>query len=1620
MRHVLSRLAFAFIAAVFLGAPGIAAAQSSCATGPGSGSFNTTVSGIVNSYYPGSGGASLKSIGIGTISPAGSATPIAVGDLILIIQIQDAFISTSNGTGYGGSGAGSGYTALNNAGRYEYAVVTATAVGSLTVATNLTYTYTQAAANGSTGQRTYQVIRVPQYSSATVTGTVTAPPWDGSIGGVVAFDVAGQLTWGGQTVDVNGRGFRGAGGQCSNTDASGNPVNSNTDYVDNVGAGTLGTAGTGSVPNGAKGEGVAGTPIIVFTPTTPGSNNAGAITNTGGVDGSTGGYPVGSFARGAPGNGGGGGTDGDPTTNQNNTGGAGGGNFGQGGKGGFGWINGTPPGWDGGGMGGGALPVAFDRLFFGGGGGAGSTNNCTGSPGFGAASSGAAGGGIVLIRAGSVSGTGNVQAKGGSGNNLSTASIPQNDAGGGAGAGGSVLVFVDNNGASTGANIDVSGGTGGSNNPGNASNCPHGPGGGGSGGYAALSGSGTTVTFAGGAAGTTCTNAFTPPQYGSTSSTGGFDIVTLTASQIPGAGSNKACFPQLTVTKVTSTPFVSAGAPATYTITVANASGKATASGVTVSDALPANPNITYAATSSTTFTNGAAQAPVTPPTAGTATPAWSTFSIPGGGSVALTFTANVAAAVASGTYQNPANVTYTDPTRTIATQTVTPGGTYTAGGTVPGSNYIATSSTAEDVQVINPPPSFTKSFNPAAIAPGATSVMTIVIGNASTVAFTNAAFTDTYPAGIQNTAAPNAVISGAGCTGTLAASPSGTSLALTAATIPASGSCTITVNVTTTANGTYTNTIPVGSLTNTQNITNTIAASATLSSTVTVVKSFTPAAVAPGATSTMKLVINNPNTVAVSLANPGLTDNFPGLLKAVGGPVTVATVTGTGCTGITPTTIAANATSLILTAGTINASSSCSISIDVTSNTAGIYNNTTSGVTTTSPAVTGPVSNTASLGVGLISLTKFFSPNQIASGGTSTITYTLFNPTGVTQTGGAFLDTMLNMSAVGGAVGGTCTGTTPSSFGAGATSFNFTGITIPAGSCTVTVNVTSSVVGTNPNAANGVTTNLLPQGPGSNTDNLVVIGKPTIAKAFAPTRIAPSGTSTITFTLTNPNTVALTNATFTDALAANLSVATAGAAGGTCTGAGSNSFTAGQTGTLSFTGLTLTASTSCTVTVPVTGTVVGSYNNTTSGVAATESGAAGTVSNTANLVIASPPTIVKAFGTNNISQGGTTLVTFTIGNPNTTALTGLSFTDALTGMFVNSTTFDATSTCVGMTNTPALAVGATSLNVTVPSLAAGATCNVVVQMKANSSGAFPNTTSGVISNETARGAASNTATLTVLSPPTLAKNFVPGSIESGGTTTIVFTVTNPQATALANVVFTDPLVNMSLTGTPAISDTCSGTASATGLTSGSTSFQVTLNTLAASESCSITVTGVTSSVTSPAGGSPNTTSTVSSTQTSVNPGPGATGFLTVYSPPTITKAFSPSSIATNGTSTITFTLTNPNATALTDVRFTDVLPANMNNGTAQNFIGAGRGTCTGTIPSGKTAAAVTTNNFANTTIPANSSCTIMMDVTATAAGTYTNTVTLVHSNQTPTNTTGGSDTLSVGSIQILKSFRNG
>ena len=1626
--HILAPL-LALLAAL---GPGRAAAAAASCTNPGKDGPAASLTGIVNSYYPGvttAAGSSFVNVGALDASGGRSLTPIGPGDLVLVIQLQDADINPSNSSAYGGSFAGGGQTALNGAGLYEYATVSAsyTSGSPIPLSAPLINGYRTAAA-GAAGQRTFQVIRVPQYSSAKLTGTalspLTAAGWNGATGGVLAFDVGGQLDWNSGVVDVTGLGFRGGGGLYLNGGGGGQPVYSSADYATSLSPVVLSLplAAPANGYHGAKGEGIAGTSKYLFVPQTARSavNGAGAVVDSGSD------YPGGSMARGAPGNAGGGGTDGDNTTNSNqeNTGGGGGGGYAIGGLGGYGWTPGTPPGSPTGGLGGDGVPMGTGRLTMGGGGGAGSSNNGTGNPNFAIASSGAPGGGIVLVRAKTIINSGTVNALGVAGNpNVC------NDASGGGGGGGAVLIFASGNSGNVGTvSINASGGGGGSNT-GNGTgenavacaaynNNPHGPGGGGGGGFVALSSiSSATIQVSGASGGTTSPSNTSTPPYGSSASPGGYQISTVASTDIPGSTPSPLCFPNFTTVKTTSAAGTVQGGTTSYTITAANAAGYGTATSLKITDTLPAN--FTLASTAPIAYSGGATQTSVLTPAAGATAPVWGSFSVPGGGSVRITFVVNVAPATALGTYQNPATVTYDDPTRSSAGQTVTPGGTYAGGGYVAGTNYDPSTSTNEDVTV-RQPVAVAKSFSPPSAVAGTTIALSIAVTNPNAVALTGAGFADSFPGGM--TASGGALtITGTGCSGFLPAFlvAGATSLAQSGGTVPAGTTCTFSANVTVSTSLALTNTLPAGAFTSAQGVINTAAAGATLLARPTITKAFSPAAVPTSTDATLSFVLGNPN--AVALTGAAFNDPFPSGLVATGGAVTVAPA---ACTGFLP---AANAGSFALTAGTIPAGGSCTVSFAVRSATAGAYVNSAGGVTTTETQVAGPAPAPAQLGVGRIGIGKAFSPAGIASGGTSTVTLTLTNPTAAAQAGGSFSDTLTGMTAAGGAVITSCSAISPATLTAGATSLTFTGIGIPAAGCTISFAVTSATVGTQSNTTSGVNVPALGTGPASNTATLSVASAPTIVKAFVPATIQLGQSTTLSWTLNNANSIPLTGVAFTDTLNGGLQVANTGAAGGTCPGAGALSFTAGAS-VVPLSGLTVPQG-SCTVTVQVTVPAGGTYTNTVPGATSNEVPTAGPGSNVATLVVVTPATIAKAFATSPIIQGGNSVLSFTLKHANTILLTGASFTDTLVGMAaVGGAVTYAPAGCAGSPAT--LTAGATALSftgITIPT--GGAGCTVSLAVTSSASGSNANTASGVTSNETpTAGSGSNTAVLGVLYPPLVGKAFsasviLSTSASSTATSLLTFTLSNPNASALTGVAFTDALSQMAIAATGAAGGTCTG-ASGNSFTAGATSLSFSGITVPSTGTASCTVTvKVSSASVSPPSGWPNTTSGATSAQTPLVAGPVSnTDYLTVLVYATISKAFNPTAVANNTTSTITFTLANPNSVPLTQVSFSDAFPANLlTSNAAQSFIGAiGRGTCTGAIPSGAVAGAQTTSvAFTGISMPPNTTCTVTVDVIGATNRSFSNTASGVTAAETgalagPASNTA---TLASGRLLVAKSF---
>jgi uncharacterized repeat protein (TIGR01451 family) len=533
----------------------------------------TNLTGVLNTYYPGSANVAAGATSITVGAATGAGTAIASGNLLLVIQMQDASINDSNTVAYGNGFTGQGFTNLNSAGDYEFVTAKSavgTGGGSVTIVGagpggGLVFPYHSAAASASAGQSTFQVIVVPQYTTASFSAATppSALAWNGSTGGVLAIDASSTLTLNGATVSVSGQGFRGGAGMELNGGGG-----ANTDYQQPAPAAYTGATEAGW--DAPKGEGIAGTPAWVQSGTSYLATGTSYPSGTAGTDG--------SMARGAPGNAGGGGTDGDPQTaspggNDENAGGGGGGNGGSGGFGGDSWDSNLSTGGEGGAV----FPATINRVALGGGGGGGSRNNDDGNN---QASGGAAGGGIIVIRANALTGTATLTANGAAAYNGTA-----NDAGGGGGAGGSIVV-LSANGGEGGLTLQANGGTGGNawaTQPYTLGN-RHGPGGGGGGGVVFVSGAPASVSVAGAASGVTENPGVA---YGSTAGAAGASVTNASISSTSGTQSGAQCTPDMTLGKSHIGNFTR-GLTASYTVPVSNLSPYGVTSGVvTVNDTLP-------------------------------------------------------------------------------------------------------------------------------------------------------------------------------------------------------------------------------------------------------------------------------------------------------------------------------------------------------------------------------------------------------------------------------------------------------------------------------------------------------------------------------------------------------------------------------------------------------------------------------------------------------------------------------------------------------------------------------------------------------------------------------------------------------------------------------------------------------------------------------------------------------------------------------------------------------------------------------------------------------------------------------------------------------------------------
>ena len=578
----------------------------------------------------------------------------------------------------------------------------------------------------------------------------------------------------------------------------------------------------------------------------------------------------------------------------------------------------------------------------------------------------------------------------------------------------------------------------------------------------------------------------------------------------------------------------------------------------------------------------------------------------------------------------------------------------------------------ARSVNIIGPSSvTIKKTFTPKAISPGGTSTMSFKLTNPTTETMTGVNFTDTLLGGLKVAATPGVTYSGCGAgVFSPALVANATSLSFSGGTLTPNSVCTINVTVTAPA-GSFPNTtghLFINTTTDTGNTgTDTLTASSapacsagqTLAkwsmnpSSVTVPPAVTTQA-GDVATATASSPAGIGSVIDTALGSPAVnswqTFGFKGSTsfttadndyveflvdtskyQQVGmsfnynsnanGPTTLyvyydngSGLTGSHATynavddglwhssttidftGLTSTT--SNTTFRIYGWGALNNNSGANLNLDEI---------TFTGCGTPIPPPT---------------ITKsFLDPSlltpvtAIKKGLTSVLRFTIANTAAGNQalSGIAFTDVLPAGLDVATTSTSQCGGTLTTT--AGTRTITLSGGSLAAGaSCTIDVTVTGTTEGQYDNITgyisstqSGVSTNYA-------TASQTVIAPPNFGKSFSPTSVFTGGASTLTFTISNPNTSnSLSGIGFTDSFPAGVDAITSSSAqcGGTLTVTDNTP----AVDTIVLAGGSLAANASCTFNVAVTGTTSGTKNNTTSVITSTEGGNGNTAS--ASLVVA-------------------------------------------------------------------------------------------------------------------------------------------------------------------------------------------------------------------------------------------------------------------------------------------------------------------------------------------------------------------------------------------------------------------
>jgi len=964
--------------------------------------------------------------------------------------------------------------------------------------------------------------------------------------------------------------------------------------------------------------------------------------------------------------------------------------------------------------------------------------------------------------------------------------------------------------------------------------------------------------------------------------------------------------------------------------------------------------------------------------------------------------------------------------------------------------------------------PDFDKAFLPDTIGPGSVSMLTFTIDNANSSEPVNSlAFVDVFPFGMT-LAAPGFVSNT--CDGTVTAVDGGNTVTLTDGLVGAFQTCEIVVNVigTTDCGGLSPDGLP-----ECDNVTGDLTSSAGNSGTAADIlfvdsgrpgfsKSFAPSSVAFGGRSTLTFTIDNS-------ANPGFASplSFVDLLPA-GMVIADPTNASSDCDlPGAPVITAVSGTDLIsLFGGGVDDGETCTVVVDVIGAAVGQLGNVSGELT--SGAGGGSSSGKAAAVLEVtgpedpLTLTKEFTDDPVAPGGTVTLEFTVTNQDrDFPATGLTFDDdieaTLTGLAPSGGLPTDPCGSGSSLSFSTGVLTLN-SGVLPAEGACTFSVGLdvpSGSTPAAYPNTTTAISGTIdgSPETGNTASDLLFVVSFPVLTKEFTDDPVGAGGSVTLEFTVFNPETASTMSAiTFIDELTDGsgdggastgflpfpVSVTLPPVPDPPC-GAGS-ALALVSAGTdrqaLALTGGDLAASDgtpggpdTCTFEVTIdipAGFPSGTYTNTTgeiTGVLDDLPGPPTALGPPASddIVIAGAPGLTKEFVDDPVlPAGGPVTLEFNLTHDESASgdATGIAFTDDLAALSPTIPGLVAasvdTNTCPGATvdiSTPTL------IDFSGGTLMPGETCAVILTLTVPAGapvGFHTNSTSDVTAMVggllvTGNGPEDDL----LITPMVFTKEFVGDPTIAGDTVDLTFTLENLGASLVTGISFTDSLTaaipGLAVSG-PLPPTPCGPGSSITG----TTSLIFSGGEVAATSTCSFTV-----ELLVPAGTPDDTYMNITSPlSTSVGTLPAAVAGIVVQSELLeLTKEFTDDPVVPGGTVTLEFNLDNLSGSdTVTDIAFDDDLDATLSGLVLTSEL---LNECGGSVSGIGTGLF----EYAGGSLGASASCTVRLSLTlpggSLAGSIFPNTTTDVTGlvGALDVNGSPASDDLVVQSLTLTKAF---